>query len=82
MWHDLTLTEEQTSDSDDTSSSRSDRRGDEKPRRSDANGATAGVTDDKGQLLWHTIGDSGADKALAAAAEEEANWIRKALGRR
>ena len=34
--------------------------------------ATARVTDDKGQLLWHTIGESGASMALAAAAEEEA----------
>ena len=33
---------------------------------------TARVTDEKGQLLWHTIVDSGAGRALAAAAEKEA----------
>ena len=33
---------------------------------------TARVTDDKGQLLWHTIVESGAGRALAAAVEEEA----------
>ena len=33
---------------------------------------TARVTDDKELLLWHTIVDSGADRALAAAAEKEA----------
>ena len=33
---------------------------------------TASVTDDKGQLLWHTIVESGVGRALAAVAEEEA----------
>ena len=33
---------------------------------------TTRVTDDKGQLLWHTIVESGAGRALAAAAGEEA----------
>ena len=33
---------------------------------------TARLTDNKWQLLWHTIVESGADRVLAAAAEEEA----------
>ena len=71
IWCHLTSSEEQTSDSDDASSIRSNRHGDGKRQRDDAAAAAeTRVTDNREQLLWHTIGESGPDKAWAEAMKE------------